>query len=144
MATRGGTPDVVMATRDLSQETVDPLELTETDDDILMHELERQVSLGRQHFSVDRMLSRDGDFPGLSDYSVIDQSKEELKEYEESLGMRLVEYRNSNVDDTKQKFMGELERLQEESRLQYDQERSVREKRRRAEKARQEAEERQQ
>ena len=56
--------------------------------------------------------------------------------------VKLVEYRNSNVDDTKQTFMGELERLQEESRLQYDQERSVREKRR-AEKARQEAEERQ-
>ncbi len=61
----------------------------ESQDDLLMHETEEAISLGRRLFkkSHDRSvnltytLSQAGEFPGFNEVSVVEQSRQELKEY---------------------------------------------------------------
>ncbi len=77
----------------------------ESQDDLLMHEAEETVTLGRKLFKrshsrplhLTYTLSRAGEFPGYDEVSVIEQSRQELREYSEDKDRELGEELETKV-----------------------------------------------
>ena len=80
-------------------------DLLESQDDLIMHEAKETVTLGRYHFKKSQerpqnltyTLSREGEFPGFNAVSVVEQARQELKEYSKDKDRELSKEAKRNV-----------------------------------------------